>query len=702
MAVKLPTRDQLGPLPSIKGGRTVARPPASAPNMSGRAAGEIGRGVSDLGRGISAIGDAAFAINNHNQKVAEFETEQSFQQFDWDQRLSVDQKMREVQPGQARDFAATTQQDYQKNAEEFFKTVPEHLKAQYEAKLFSTERDLYGTAATFGRTKQKEFSTNSLSDSVETIYRPRARVSGTEELDKVTGDYDRLVDANPDLTPIEKDDLKRKGKRAIAQSHLEALPPEQAQALISGRLGGAAQSIEDKIIKVESGGRTSATNPNSSAAGPGQFIRDTWLDMVKRTRPDVAEGRTDAEILALRTDPKYAALSKEMVGAYAKENTERLQKSGIAASPGNVYLAHFLGPADAVKVLTADPNTPIANIVSARAYNANRSVMEGKSAGDLAAWSDRKMSGSLPSALSSLNDQDWTQAQQHADTRLRAQRIDTEHQIQLAKAQAKLVSDEAEGELLKGIYGNDPGVTSMSIANDKRLEVAARERMIKLMEHVGRADRTTATYGKEFFNLFQRVHAAEGDPNRITDPAALYEHVGQDKGLTLSGMEKLRAEIAGKRTPEGEAEGMLRKQFFTSAHSQISGKNEFFKDPKGEQLYLRFMAQALADYDKGKKEGKSASALLNPDSPDYIGKSISTFKRKPAEMFADMMADQTPAGTAVGPQTFDPTSVKSLDDLVRAHQSGQVNASVARSIAIERGWAKPRPEPVALPQVPRS
>jgi hypothetical protein len=223
--------------------------------------------------------------------------------------------------------------------------------------------------------------------------------------------------------------------------------------------------------------------------------------------------------------------------------------------------------------------------------------------------------------------------------------------------------------------------------------------MIKLLEHVGKADRTEATYGKDFYSLFQRVHAPADDPNRITDPAVLYEHVKPGGGLSLSGMEKLRSEMAGKKTPEGEAEAALKRQFFANAKSQISGSNEGLniRDPKGDELFLKFQAQVFADYDKARKEGKSAATLLNPDSPDYIGKSIATFKRPMNQWFADTIADAPPAQ----PPAFDPAAVSTLDDLVNAHRSGQVTAQVARAIAVEKGWAKPRPVSTA-PQVPMS
>lgn len=146
----------------------------------------------------------------------------------------------------------------------------------------------------------------------------------------------------------------------------------------------------DQIIGVESGGNPNAANPNSSAMGAGQFINSTWLDVFKATRPDLAQGKSDQEILALRSDPQ---LSREMTEAYAAQNGRILSQAGHEATPGNTYLAHFAGPKGAVSVLSADPNTPVSSILTPEAMKANPFLAR-MTAGDLRAWADRKMGGS--------------------------------------------------------------------------------------------------------------------------------------------------------------------------------------------------------------------------------------------------------------------------------------------------------------------
>jgi hypothetical protein len=143
----------------------------------------------------------------------------------------------------------------------------------------------------------------------------------------------------------------------------------------------------DQIISVESGGNPNAKNSNSSASGPSQFIDGTWLDMLAKHRPDIKGSRE--ELLALKSDP---ALSREMTAAYAGDNAGILSKSGLPVTPGTQYLAHFAGPQGAVGILNANPATPAGAILGDRVVKANP-FLANMSAGDLAAWADRKMGG---------------------------------------------------------------------------------------------------------------------------------------------------------------------------------------------------------------------------------------------------------------------------------------------------------------------
>src|SRR6266852_4585036 len=69
----------------------------------------------------------------------------------------------------------------------------------------------------------------------------------------------------------------------------------------------AIDAVIERIIKVESDGDPTAKNKRSSATGLGQFLDETWLDMISAHRPDLAKGCRQAEILELRRDAKVAS-----------------------------------------------------------------------------------------------------------------------------------------------------------------------------------------------------------------------------------------------------------------------------------------------------------------------------------------------------------------------------------------------------------
>ncbi|MBT3072080.1 hypothetical protein KKP04_14565 [Rhodomicrobium sp. Az07] len=130
----------------------------------------------------------------------------------------------------------------------------------------------------------------------------------------------------------------------------------------------AENAFLDRLMRAESGGRQFAKNPLSSALGPYQFIESTFLDVVKRNLPDLAAGKTDFEILALRTD---YAISRTAALLYTRENAAALAEQNQPATPANLRLAFFAGAATALKVLEAEPEERVSGIFSEAAMRAN-------------------------------------------------------------------------------------------------------------------------------------------------------------------------------------------------------------------------------------------------------------------------------------------------------------------------------------------
>lgn len=140
----------------------------------------------------------------------------------------------------------------------------------------------------------------------------------------------------------------------------------------------------DSIIQIESSGNPRAKATTSSALGLGQFLNATWLGVVRAHAPELLRGRTESQVLALRTDP---SLSIEMLARFTEDNIRTMG----GGSPGDIYLAHFLGAGTARKVFRAAPSDKIEPIVGPAAVRANRSILAGKTVKQVRDWASSKM-----------------------------------------------------------------------------------------------------------------------------------------------------------------------------------------------------------------------------------------------------------------------------------------------------------------------
>jgi len=144
--------------------------------------------------------------------------------------------------------------------------------------------------------------------------------------------------------------------------------------------------------------RESSLNPQakartSSAVGLFQFLEGTWLQVMKQEGPrlgyqryaDAIEQTPDGdfvirdpklrgEVLKLREDPQIAA---DLAAAFTKSNGDYLhQRFGRIPSPGELYIAHFLGAKGAEKMFMAGLQNPdqIAAKLFPKQADANRTI----------------------------------------------------------------------------------------------------------------------------------------------------------------------------------------------------------------------------------------------------------------------------------------------------------------------------------------
>lgn len=178
---------------------------------------------------------------------------------------------------------------------------------------------------------------------------------------------------------------------AAAAAAAQMLASEKSKVGRRGRKSGAGEpamtmeSFLDRLMMAESGGRTFAKNPLSTAIGPFQFIASTWLQVARSTFADEIKDLKPHEILALRTEPGFA---RRAAHRYTMENAAYLVANGHKATFPNLRLAHLVGAGGAVRVLSAKPGAPVATLLGATVIGANP-FMAAMTAEDLIARSAR-------------------------------------------------------------------------------------------------------------------------------------------------------------------------------------------------------------------------------------------------------------------------------------------------------------------------
>ncbi len=177
-----------------------------------------------------------------------------------------------------------------------------------------------------------------------------------------------------------------------------------AASKIAGAIRDAAQSTGASFeyllttAQIESNLNPSAQATTSSAKGLYQFIEQTWLATLKQAGPALglgdysaaivqgADGRygvpdpaARAAVMRLRSDPSVSAM---VAGVFTRGNEARLAAAlGRGPSQGELYIAHFLGPDGASRLIgaaTSQPQTSAAAMFPAAAA-ANRSIFYDRS-----------------------------------------------------------------------------------------------------------------------------------------------------------------------------------------------------------------------------------------------------------------------------------------------------------------------------------
>lgn len=297
-----------------------------------------------------------------------------------------------------------------------FETRHRDMLAQYKAEGYQDEqlRDLslqlgqqrgaYVSSALVFQEGRRKAAVAPALDRLELAASQHA-AANPDSINSVLTELEHGINLRPELDAAEKvEEFEQRKARIVGPAGmafamnnpkvvLEKLAPQflvepSATALKTSSMPAAAGTFSldnyiSKMAPVEGTGK----NPKSSAFGHFQFVDKTWNAYYDRVFPGNA--LTPAQKLAKREDKTIAT---KLVTEFTNDNIAALDAAGIQSNNTSVYLSHFLGSADALKVLQADLEVPVKDLVSAASVKANPSVFKpGMEVKELLRWAAGKM-----------------------------------------------------------------------------------------------------------------------------------------------------------------------------------------------------------------------------------------------------------------------------------------------------------------------
>lgn len=177
--------------------------------------------------------------------------------------------------------------------------------------------------------------------------------------------------------------------------------------------------------------------------------------------------------------------------------------------------------------------------------------------------------------------------------------------------------DQASEDLIvRDTASENPQITENDIKTSN-MSPEAKMRMLAWQKRDGMPEPMAQVSQRNAADLLRRLDLPDGDPNKITDIAAIRTKYINGE-LTRADEDWIEKRFIEGRDPQGNKITQLRTQLIKS--SGLDQSSLMKSDDTGKQAQYRFeryVDQRIADFQAAKK---NPSVLFDPASPDFIGK----------------------------------------------------------------------------------
>lgn len=206
---------------------------------------------------------------------------------------------------------------------------------------------------------------------------------------------------------------------------------------------------------------------------------------------------------------------------------------------------------------------------------------------------------------------------------IRMEQAEARNAAMWAKQQAQDRSDKTIGDMLVNMWGANPSVTKDNIIDaykDGNLTRQGFEHAMALYEKANKEDTPARVSAATTQSLMSAITST--DPRLRLDSTDRITKALVDGQLTRGDYTFLMNEYAKSRTPEGENLAQRTEQFLKAVEPQIDKSMLGNIDQAGREAMYRFRIDLTRKINEYRKEGKDPYTLLDPASPDYMGKAV--------------------------------------------------------------------------------
>jgi hypothetical protein len=263
------------------------------------------------------------------------------------------------------------------------------------------------------------------------------------------------------------------------------------------------------------------------------------------------------------------------------------------------------------------------------------------------------------------------------DQAVRAKEIEQERRRTQAERADEKAREVTKSKFVAGLVDNSLDTKSILASNLKSNE---KEHYLQMIKENSRQE--IKTNPATMVDAFRRIHLPDGDPEKIVDETELNQLV-INRQLSFTDLNRLRDEMQGTQTEAGKIEADMKKQVMEIAKGKLTRSNPLtgFKDPTGDENMARWSAGFFDNYKAMRAKGKSPQELLNPDSPDYLGKNIVQYVRTPQQIMRDMMPKRAKAPTTLSEVSTGIPSANAAPGVYRAPVAPKMTRNPGESAA---------------------